>query len=1083
MAKTRTVKRKNAGPTIAYLAPSITGVSLLQWSGVLEAAQKHRVNLLCFVGASPHYPTGFDAQANILYDLVTPENVDGVVSWASTIGNYMTAEEIAAFHEHYRPLPVVSIGRTLEGVPSLLMESYNGMREAIDHLIELHGRRRVAFIRGPGGHFYAQERYRAYVEALEAHDIPFDPDLVTSPGPWGNETAEHAMGQLLDERELRPPTDIDAIVAANDGLILIALEVLQARGISVPDDVALVGFDDTVYAQTSTPPVTSVAPAFREVGYQATETLLALMKGEQVPQKVDVPSKLMIRRSCGCLSSALAEAVETAKRPSGRGTLKEAVATQRVRWLSTILQAVGQRPEEAISEWTERLLDGFAAEVEGGKASGSFLSELEDILRQVMTVGEAISTDPGQYVDAWQVAVGMLRGSTLPYLEGETRMQAEGLWRQANVLIGQTAQRARARQMLRAESQTQTLREIEEALVTASGVGKLVDVLRQSLPRLGIPSCYLSLYENPTHYEYPQPAPEWSRLVLVYDANLDPQRVELEPEGQRFPTRQLVPDGMLPQDRWYSFVVVPLYMRESQLGVALFEVGPRDADVYEALRQELSGALHGALLVQQTRDYAVRLRTAAEVSRVASSILDPDELIQQVVDLVQDRFGLYYAGLFLVDEEGAGDEPGGKWAVLRAATGEAGRQMLAQGHRLEIGGESMIGWCVANKQARIALDVGEEAVRFENPFLPETRSELALPLVSRGQAIGALTIQSAQEAAFSDEDISVLQTMADQLANVIQNARLFEEQQRASSLLSGRISELDLLNEIGRKIDESPQVPDLLRWVAEHLPSAMQFSDECVAAIELEGQVYGASEAIGLPCQMVGGLRVGGERIGQVTVAYIEEHEFRDEESALLGDVVRRLSGYVENRRLFEQMQEALREVEATQRRYMEQSWSGYLQSTKVTAYETEVPGRELLGDALLSEVQQVAERQGVLALTGDGGAAGERSALVAPITLRGLVIGALGVHDENARQWTEEEIVLIEAVAERVALAAENLRLLDETQRRAAREQLVGEVTARVRETLDMETVLKVAAQELRRSLGLPEVVIRLAPGKQEQG
>jgi GAF domain-containing protein len=394
----------------------------------------------------------------------------------------------------------------------------------------------------------------------------------------------------------------------------------------------------------------------------------------------------------------------------------------------------------------------------------------------------------------------------------------------------------------------------------------------------------------------------------------------------------------------------------------------------------------------------------------------------------------------------------------------------------------MIGACLADGQAHVAQDVGEEAVRFENPLLPLTRSELALPLVSRGDAIGALTIQSTEEAAFSEEDVSVLQMMADQLANVIRNARLFEEQQRASSLLSGRIRELDLLNEIGREIDSSPQVPDLLGWVAERLPSAMQFSDECVAAIEYGGQIYGASEAISLPCQVVGGLRIGDERVGQVTVAYTEEHDFLDEESALLGDVVRRLGGYVENRRLFEQMQDALREVEATQRRYMEQAWSGYLQSATVTAYETEVPGRESLGDALLPEAQQAAEQQRTMTLTGNGGAAEERSALVAPITLRGMVIGALGVHDEGARRWTEEEVTLIEAVAERVALAAENLRLLDETQRRAARERLVGEVTGRVRETLDMETVLKVAVQEVRRSLGLPEVVIRLAPGKREE-
>jgi PAS domain S-box-containing protein len=170
---------------------------------------------------------------------------------------------------------------------------------------------------------------------------------------------------------------------------------------------------------------------------------------------------------------------------------------------------------------------------------------------------------------------------------------------------------------------------------------------------------------------------------------------------------------------------------------------------------------------------ALQLRTAAEVSHAVSSILDPDELVQQVVGLARERFALYYAGLFLVDDSG-------KWAVLQAGTGEAGQRMLEQGHRLEIGGESMIGWCVSNRKARIALDVGEDAnaVRFENPFLPETRSELALPLVGRGEAIGALTIQSTQEAAFSKEDIAVFQTMADQLANAIANARLYDAARR-----------------------------------------------------------------------------------------------------------------------------------------------------------------------------------------------------------------------------------------------------------------------------------------------------------------
>ena len=163
-----------------------------------------------------------------------------------------------------------------------------------------------------------------------------------------------------------------------------------------------------------------------------------------------------------------------------------------------------------------------------------------------------------------------------------------------------------------------------------------------------------------------------------------------------------------------------------------------------------------------------QLLTGAQVSRAASSILEPDELSQQVVDMVSAQFGLYFASLYLVDETG-------EWAILHAGTGQAGQVMLKRGHRLKVGSTSMIGWCIANQTARIALDVGNEAVRFNNPLLPDTRSELALPLISRGQIIGALGIQSNQEAAFSKEDITIFQAMADQLANAISNARWYSQ--------------------------------------------------------------------------------------------------------------------------------------------------------------------------------------------------------------------------------------------------------------------------------------------------------------------
>ncbi len=165
-----------------------------------------------------------------------------------------------------------------------------------------------------------------------------------------------------------------------------------------------------------------------------------------------------------------------------------------------------------------------------------------------------------------------------------------------------------------------------------------------------------------------------------------------------------------------------------------------------------------------------QLSTISDINRAISGVLDPDLLLQQVVNLIQSRLNLYYVGVFLVDKAN-------EFAVLRAGTGEAGNAMLAQGHKLAIGGTSMIGWSTAKQKARIALDVGKEAVRFSNPLLPRTRSELAIPIISRGLSIGAMTLQSDQVNAFDEADIIVFQGIADSLAIALENANLFRQSQ------------------------------------------------------------------------------------------------------------------------------------------------------------------------------------------------------------------------------------------------------------------------------------------------------------------
>lgn len=168
------------------------------------------------------------------------------------------------------------------------------------------------------------------------------------------------------------------------------------------------------------------------------------------------------------------------------------------------------------------------------------------------------------------------------------------------------------------------------------------------------------------------------------------------------------------------------------------------------------------------------LETAARVGQMVTSILDMDELLKYTVDIICGEFGFNYSGIFLLSDDN-------QWAVLRAGHADAGQKMLAQNYRLPINEKSMIGNSIIKQQAKIALDVAGEKSRFNNPFLPNTRSEMALPLIIQGRALGALTVQSDQLNAFSEDDITSLQAMADQVAIAINNAQLMFKLEAATA--------------------------------------------------------------------------------------------------------------------------------------------------------------------------------------------------------------------------------------------------------------------------------------------------------------
>jgi GAF domain-containing protein len=269
------------------------------------------------------------------------------------------------------------------------------------------------------------------------------------------------------------------------------------------------------------------------------------------------------------------------------------------------------------------------------------------------------------------------------------------------------------------------------------------------------------------------------------------------------------------------------------------QFGSEQENFYCQIGSQLSTAVQGHRLREAAEHRAVWSQTAAEVSQAAASVLESDVLLGRVVNLVHDRFDLYYVALFLIGDAVNGNGAPGQWAVLRVGTGQAGQQMVKQGHKLEIGGASMIGQCLATKQPRIAMDVGMEAVYFANPLLPDTRTELALPLISRGQALGALSIQSTQAAAFSPEDIAVLQTMADQLAIAIDNADMIR---RAQS----RAEQERRVRDITERVHRSADAGIIMRVAVEELGRMLGASKSVIRLGTQDQLIAGSGEPSGL---------------------------------------------------------------------------------------------------------------------------------------------------------------------------------------------------------------------------------------------
>jgi GAF domain-containing protein/HAMP domain-containing protein len=388
-------------------------------------------------------------------------------------------------------------------------------------------------------------------------------------------------------------------------------------------------------------------------------------------------------------------------------------------------------------------------------------------------------------------------------------------------------------------------------------------------------------------------------------------------------------------------------------------------------------------VADRTRDLAL----AAEVGRSLSQIRDLDRLLVEAVETVRDRFNLYYAQIYLADEAGRN-------LILQAGTGSAGQALLQRGHRLTIGPGSINGAAAAERRPIIVSDTSGNPIFKPNPLLPQTRSEMSIPLVAPQGLVGVLDLQSTQAGAFSDENVTSFEVLAGQLATAVENAHLFSQIRQAQVALEN-------------------QARHLTRTGWEEFFDAIQRTERLAYAYDHTG-VYRV-DAPPVPAangQLTSPITIAGESLGLIEVESDPERPWSEHETELIKTVANQVSHQIENLRLLHQADRFRAEAEAAHRRLLREGWRDYLEETKT------------LQSGFVYDLNEVKPLTAVPE-------ADEEAALTHTLLVQGEPIGELIVSGDNVTGAAQAELVTV--VAERLSMHLENLRLAEQRERALA--------------------------------------------------
>ncbi|HEY5956538.1 MAG TPA: substrate-binding domain-containing protein, partial [Polyangiaceae bacterium] len=561
---------KTVGVLMDYMAQFMGSYQSHFRSACHAIGRRYDVNVVLVYGGAIACPGGLPVAQNAIFDLVHGDYFDGLIFLSSTLSLPCGPSILSEFVQRYASIPRCSVGLQLPGIPSVVTDNCHSMRTIVEHMILMHGCRRIACINGPQVNPEAQQRFTGYREALERHGIRFDTTLVTE-GDFLTSGGRQAIRELFARN-----TTFDAVVAANDAMALAAIQELRRQGVRVPRDVPVTGYDNLQLASLENPPLTTVAQPFIAMAERAFQLLFDQIDGRKVEELTELVGSFVLRRSCGC-------GHHIAVTPDGNAphSTVNPIDCLRIHGgaLRREISGFATSITEAGASSTERLLVALEGEFSG--QAQCFIQMLEDMLTE--------NQGDYEYSQWLRRAVDCLRERLQPRLG----VSFDGLWYEARDLIESATVRAQLQHRIQFDEDYVRLLEISEQAWRDLDLTSFKQCLTKILPSLGIRTASISLYTEGSSSEL-QP------YIVLLDGN------PLDPLPPGFAANALMPPELLRAAESHTLVVFSLVVESRQFGVVAFE-DVLQLSGFQMLRDHVSTALGGILLhhevIQKTAEH------------------------------------------------------------------------------------------------------------------------------------------------------------------------------------------------------------------------------------------------------------------------------------------------------------------------------------------------------------------------------------------------------------------------------------------------------------------------------------------------